>query len=158
MGGTSLGILSPCDDAQAASIVLAALAAEGLTRYEQDPNYWYSTDELPYGYDIQAPDVETEPAELRLVEQAIGASIRCEVLLHIFVSNFSGRPLLARLAQGVALRIDGWVFVEFSDPPSSDLLNYLAQAGRSIRVDDAVYLDAEAMAAWIAHPSFHVVK
>ncbi|MFI5487941.1 hypothetical protein [Micromonospora echinaurantiaca] len=39
-----------------------------------------------------------------------------------------------------------------------DLLDVLGDAGRCVRAGDAVYLDAAAMAAWIAHPDFHVVK
>ncbi|MEO3748679.1 hypothetical protein [Plantactinospora sp. B5E13] len=51
-----------------------------------------------------------------------------------------------------------WVFVEFSDLPSGDLLRYLGDAGRCVRVDDAVCLDAEAMSGWLTHPDFHVVR
>jgi hypothetical protein len=84
--------------------------------------------------------------------------MRCEILLHVFVSDLAGRPALARVAQRVARRAEGWVFVEFSEPPSADLLHHLAGAGRCIRVGDAVYLDAAAMRSWNAHPDFHVVK
>jgi len=158
MGGTALGILSPYDDDLVEPIVKAELIAGGLTQYGPDPSYWYSVDDLPYGYDVEGPDVTLEPEEWRLVELAAGITVRCEVVLHIFVSDQVGRPLLARLAQRVALRIDGWVYVEFSDAPSPDLLDRLTQAGRCIRAAESVYLDAAAMAAWIAHPSFHVLK
>jgi hypothetical protein len=45
-----------------------------------------------------------------------------------------------------------------------DELELIAQAAGGVmrcdivRVDDAVYLDAAAMTAWIAHPDFHVVR
>jgi hypothetical protein len=134
------------------------MAAEGLSRYERDPNYWLAADGLPYGYDIQAPDIEVDVDELQLIAQAADAVMRCDILLHILVSDVAGRTALARIAERVARRTNGWVFVEFDTPPSADLVEYLENAGRCVRVDDAVYLDAAAMAAWIAHPDFHVVK
>ncbi|SCL31655.1 hypothetical protein GA0074692_3154 [Micromonospora pallida] len=134
------------------------MVSEGLTRYEPDPRYWHSADGLPYGYDIQPAEAETDPEELQLVERAAGTTMRCDIGLHIFVSDLAGRPALARMAQQVTQRTDGWVFVEFHDPPTATLLRRLDDAGRCIRVGDAVYLDAAAMAAWIARPDFHVVK
>jgi hypothetical protein len=62
------------------------------------------------------------------------------------------------LAQRVAEQIEGRVLVEFQAPPSADLLRYLENAGRCIPVDGYVYLDAPAMAAWCAHPNFHVIN
>ncbi|MFG2107366.1 hypothetical protein [Micromonospora chersina] len=133
------------------------MTAEGLSRHEPDPR-WHSADGLPYGYHILPPDAETEPEELRLVERASGVTMRCDVALHIFVSTLAGRPALARMAQRVARRTDGWVFVEFHDPPTAELLRRLGDAGRCVQVGDAVYLDAAAMGAWIVHPDFHVIK
>ncbi|GAA4602981.1 hypothetical protein BJY16_004447 [Actinoplanes octamycinicus] len=79
MGGTALSILSPLTAARAEPIVVAEMAAEGLTRY----------------------------------------------------------------------------------PPSPDLLARLDRAGRCLRSPDlhgSVLLDAPAVAAWRAHPDFHIVK
>lgn len=95
---------------------------------------------------------------MRLVERAIGAMMRCDISLHIFVSDLAGRPALGRMAQHVARRTEGWVLVEFPAPPSADLIHHLDSVGRCIRVDDAVWLDAAATAAWNAHPDFHAVK
>ncbi|GAB3944010.1 hypothetical protein [Micromonospora vulcania] len=134
------------------------MAAEGLVRYEPEPDYWYSAEGLPYGYDFQASDFEISVEELDLIAQAAGATMRCDIVLHILVSDVAGRPALARIAERVARRTDGWVFIEFHAPPSADLIEYLGSVGRCVRVDDAVYLDATAMAGWIAHPDFHVVK
>ncbi|MET7804786.1 hypothetical protein [Micromonospora chersina] len=158
MGGTALSVLTPYAAERVEPILVEEMTAEGLIRYDPDPNDWYSADGLPYGYYLQSPDTETDPEELQLVERASGATMRCDIGLHIFVSNLAGRPALARMAQRVARRTDGWVFVEFHDPPAAELLHRLADAGRCIPVGDAVYLDAAAMAAWIAHPDFHVVK
>lgn len=96
--------------------------------------------------------------ELDLIEQAAGARMVSDIGLHIYVSDIGGRVRLAQVAGRVAGRANGWVFVEFSRPPSMDLLRLLAEAGRCIRSDDAVYVDALATAAWIAYPGFHVVK
>lgn len=153
-----MGVLSPYPAERVQPILVEELLAEGLRRHQRDPSSWHGADGLPYGYDVQPPDVETDPEELRLVERAAGRPMRCEVLLHIFVSDLAGRPTLARIAQRVAERSAGWVFVEFSGPPAVDLLDVLGDAGRCVRAGDAVYLDAVAMAAWIAHPDFHVVK
>ncbi|MET8912419.1 hypothetical protein [Micromonospora sp. NPDC004551] len=153
-----MSILSPYAAERVEPILVEEMIAEGLTRYERDPNYWYSADGLPYGYDIQAPGIEVDPEELHLLERATAVTMGCAIGLHIFVSDLAGRPALARMAQQVARRTDGWVFVDFYDSPSADLLRCLGGAGRRVRADDAVYLDAEAMTAWIAHPSFHVVK
>ncbi|MEV7231982.1 hypothetical protein AB0M79_33990 [Polymorphospora sp. NPDC051019] len=68
--------------------------------------------------------------------------------MHVLVSDLAGRPALAGIAERVARRTDGWVFVEFRSPPSADLVEYLTSAGRCVRVEDAVYLDAAAMNAW----------
>jgi hypothetical protein len=158
MGGTTLEVLSPYTAGRVEAIVREEMIAEGLTRYDRDPRSWYSADGLPYGYDIHLPSVETEPEDLQLVERATGVTMRCAIGLHIFVSEVTGRPALARVAQQVARRSSGWVFVEFQDPPCADLLRCLGDAGRYVRVDDAVYLDAAAMTRWAAHPGFHVVK
>jgi len=151
-------VLSPCTAECVEPVLLEEMAAEGLVRYEPDPDYWYSADGLPYGYDIQAPDLEISVEERELIARVAGVIMRCDMGLHIFVSDVAGRPALARMAERVARRTNGWVFVEFRTPPTADLLEYLSTAGRCVRVDDAVYLDAAAMTAWIAHPDFHVVK
>ncbi|GAA4572178.1 hypothetical protein GCM10023176_34530 [Micromonospora coerulea] len=153
-----MSVLSPYTAERVAPIVVEEMIAEGLTWHESDPSSWYSVDALPYGYDVKFPDVEIDPEELQRFERAVGVTMRCEILLHIFVSDLAGRRALARLAQQVARRTEGWVFVEFYEPPSADLLYHLVGAGRCIRADDAVHLDAAAMAAWIIHPDFHVVK
>ncbi|WP_433262061.1 hypothetical protein ACQPWR_21785 [Micromonospora vinacea] len=158
MGGTALSVLSPCTAECVEPALLEEMAAEGLIRYEPDPDYWLSAEGQPYGYDFQAPDFEVGVDELELLAQVAGGVMRCDIVLHILVSDVAGRLALARIAERVARRTDGWVFVEFRSPPSADLLEYLASAGRCVRVDDAVYLDAAAMIAWIAHPEFHVVK
>ncbi|MEU9510426.1 hypothetical protein AB0D32_29570 [Micromonospora sp. NPDC048170] len=153
-----MSVLSPCTAECVEPVLPEEMAAEGLVRYEPDPDYWLSVDGLPYGFDFQAPDYEVDVDELELIAQAAGRVMRCDIVLHILVSDLAGRPALARVAERVARRTDGWVFVEFNTPPSVDLLEYLTSAGRCVRVDDAVYLDAAAMTAWIAHPHFHVVK
>lgn len=158
MGGTALSLLSPYAAERVEQVLVEEMIAEGLTRNELNPDYWYSVDGLPYGYDIQSPDAEIEPDELQLVERGAGVTMRCDIVLHIFVSDLAGRPTLARVAQHVAGRTEGWVLVEFYDPPSVELLHRLGRAGRCIRVGDVLYLDAFAMAAWISHPDFHVVK
>ncbi|MGX6602972.1 hypothetical protein ACWKSP_12660 [Micromonosporaceae bacterium Da 78-11] len=158
MGGTSLSVLSPHAAEGVEPIVARQMAAEGLTRYEPDPSYWYSADGLPYGYDIQAPDAELEAEEIRHLELGAGTTIHCDIVLHIFVSDLAGRPALARVAQRVAHRTDGWVFVEFHDPPTADLLLRLNDAGRCIRAGGAVWLDAAAMTAWLTDANFHVIK
>lgn len=56
-------------------------------------------------------------------------------------------------AERVAERTEGWVLVEFRAPPAAALLDHLDNAGRCVRVDDYVHLDAPAMAAWWAHPT-----
>lgn len=151
-------MLSPYAAERVEPVLREEMAAEGLVRYEADPDYWMSAGGLPYGYDCQAPDLEVGVNELELAAQAAGGVMRCDIVLHIFVSDPAGRPALARIAERVARRTDGWVFVEFRTPPSAGVLEYLTRAGRCVPVDDAVYLDAAAMAAWIAHPDFHVVK
>ncbi|MEV4829812.1 hypothetical protein AB0K25_16020 [Micromonospora sp. NPDC049257] len=153
-----MSVLSPCTAGCVEPVLLEEMAAEGLVRYEPDPDYWLSAGGLPYGYDLQAPDREVDAAELELLARVAGAVMRCDVVLHILVNDVAGRPALARVAERVARRTDGWVFVEFRTPPSAELLAHLAGAGRCVRVGDAVYLDAPAMTAWIAHPEFHVVK
>lgn len=159
MGGTSVSILSPYTVERVQPIVSEAMDAEGLTRYEPGSEDWYSARGLPYGYDVQPPDTEIDPEELRYVEWLTGLSIRSEILVHIFVSDLVGRPVLARVAQRVAERAEGRVYVGFYGPPSEDLLDHLAAAGQCVQIDDdAVYLDAAAMAAWIAHPDFEVVR
>ncbi|WP_200215419.1 hypothetical protein [Micromonospora coerulea] len=153
-----MSVLSPHAAERVERVVMQEMLAEGMARYESDPSSWYSADGLPYGFDVQPPDLEIDPEELQFVERASGMTIRCEVLLHIFVRDLAGRPALARMAEHVARRTEGWVFVEFDRPPSAGLLRYLAGAGRCIRVEDAVYLDAAAMTTWNAHRDFHVVK
>lgn len=151
-------VLSPYTAELVEPVVVEEMSAEGLARYKPDPSYWYSADGLPYGYDLHSPALETDPETLQRVERATGTTMHTAVGLHIFVSDHAGRPALARMAQAVARRTDGWVFVEFHAPHTTELLRHLNGAGRCIRVDDAVYLDAEAMSGWIAHPDFHVVK
>ncbi|WP_433310406.1 hypothetical protein [Micromonospora chersina] len=153
-----MSVLTPYPAERVEPILVEEMSAEGLIRYEPDPTDWHSPDGLPYGYHLQSPDAETDPEELRLVERASGRPMRCDIGLHIFVSNLAGRPALARVAQRVARRTEGWVFVEFHGPPAAELLHRLAAAGRCIPFGDAVYLDEAAMAAWIAHPDFHVIK
>jgi hypothetical protein len=139
-------------------VVMAEMAAEGMDRDAAYPERWYSADGLPYAYTLDRPDSETDPEELELIEQVVGKPMRCDIGLHIFVSNLVGRPVLARLAQRVAEQTEGLVLVEFQAPPSADLLRCLENAGRCIPVDNYVYLDAPAMAAWYAHADFHVIK
>lgn len=158
MGGTALSVLSPCTAEEAEPVLLEEMAAEGLIRYEPDPDYWYSADGLPYAYRCQAPDVDSGVEELELIAQAAGAVMRCDIVLQILVGAVAGRPALARVAQRVARRTNGWVLIEFPAPPSADLIEYLERRGRCVRVDDAVYLDPAAMAAWLSHPDFCVVK
>ncbi|MEV0397487.1 hypothetical protein [Polymorphospora rubra] len=153
-----MSVLSPWTAECVEPVVLDEMAAEGLVRYEPDPDYWLSAEGLPYGYDVQAPDLELGVDELELITQAAGGVMRCDIVLHILVSDLAGRPALARIAERVARRTGGWVFVEFRSPPSAYLVEYLTSAGRCVRVEDAFYLDAAAMNAWIAHPDFHVVK
>lgn len=139
-------------------VVVAEMTAEGMDRDASNPERWYSVGGLPYGHTLDRPDSETDPAELELIERVAGKPMHCDIGLHIFVSDVAGRPVLARLARRVAEQTEGWVLVEFQAPPSSDLLRYLDDADRCIAVDDYVYLDAPAMAAWYAHPNFHVIK
>ena len=155
MGGTALSVLSPYRAERVAPIVVAQLIAEGLVRRSGS---WYSVAGLPYGYDLQAPELEVEPDELRVVEAAAGKRMRCDILLHIFVSDVGGRPALARIAEQVARWTEGWVHVEFASTPPADLLALLSGAGCCLVVEDAVYLDAAAMTAWRNHPDFHVLK
>ena len=175
MGGPTLSVLSPYRAERVGPIVEAQLIAEGLTRHpgsgssafpssafpssaSRYSDFWYSAEGRPYGYDLQAPDLETEPDELRLVEEAAGKRIRCDILLHIHVSDISGRPALARIAEQVARWTEGWVHVDFADPPPAELLKRLAGAGCCLPLQYAAYLDAAAMGAWLAHPDFHVLK
>ncbi|QXV57502.1 hypothetical protein CVV72_11185 [Amycolatopsis sp. TNS106] len=153
-----LCVLSPYTAKRVEPVVVAEMTVEGLNQSSLHPEFWHSSDGLPYGYSLNAPDSETDPAELRLLEQADGRAMRCDIMLHIFVSDLAGRPVLGKLAQRIAERTQGWVFVEFQAPPSASLLGQLENAGRCIRVNDYVYLDSSAMAAWNAHPDFHVLK
>lgn len=150
--------MTPYSAERVGPVVVAEMVAEGLVRDAGNPESWYSADGLPYGYTLDRPDHETDPAELALLERAVGKPMGCDVGLHIFVSSLEGRPVLARLAQRVAEQAEGWVFVEFQAPPSADLLRYLGNGGRCVPVGGHVHLDAAAMAAWCAHPDFHVVK
>ncbi|KFZ77486.1 hypothetical protein ED92_37115 [Amycolatopsis sp. MJM2582] len=84
--------------------------------------------------------------------------MHCDIGLHIFVSDLIGRPVLGSLAQRIAEKTEGWVFVKFKTRPSASLLEHFDRNGRCIRGEDYVYLDAPAMAAWCAHPAFHLVK
>ncbi|GAA4429939.1 hypothetical protein GCM10023148_34510 [Actinokineospora soli] len=158
VGGTALSVLSPYPAGRVEPVVVAEMSAEGMTQHAAHLKYWHSNDGTPYGYSLNAPDSETEQVDLRLIERAAGEAMRCDILLHVFVSDLAGRPVLGRLAQRVAARTAGWVFVEFQVPPSTRLLDHFETAGRCIRVNDYVYLDALAMAAWCAHPDFHVIK
>lgn len=163
MGGTALSILSPCTAERAGSITVEAMIAEGLTKGEDRgtdlSGGWYSADGLPYHYSVETPDFETEPEDLQRLERATGVKMLCQIQLHIFVSDLVGRPALARMAEEVARRSEGWVLVEFVRPPAAALIDSLLHAGRAVRLDDhALYLDAAAMAAWIVHPDFHVIK
>lgn len=120
MGGPVLSVLTPYTAERVEPIVVEEMLAQGLTRYEQDPTLWHRADNLPYGYDLQSPALETDPEELAEIERVTGARMCCDVLLHIFVSDVAGRPTLARLARHVAQRAQGWVFVEFNSWPSED--------------------------------------
>ncbi|MGW4213769.1 hypothetical protein ACWEIJ_37700 [Lentzea sp. NPDC004789] len=153
-----MSVLTPYTAEHVEPVVAAAMTAEGLNRDAANPGDWYSADGLPYGYTLDRPDNETDPAELELVERAAGKPMRCDIGLHIFVSTPAGRPVLGRLAQRVAEQVEGQVLVEFQAPPSADLLSHLENAGRCITVGGYLYLDAPAMAAWYAHPDFHVIK
>ncbi|MFD9698233.1 hypothetical protein [Lentzea sp. NPDC059081] len=134
------------------------MTTEDLDRSADDPGWWNSADGLPYSYILDRPDSETDPAELEVLERVVGNLMRCDVGFHIFVSTLAGQPVLARLAQRVAEQVDGLVLVEFQAPPSADLPRYLENVGRCVRVDDCVYFDALAMAAWYGHPDFYVIK
>ena len=158
VAGTSFSVLTPYTAELVERVVVAEMAAEGMNRNAADPLYWHSADGLPYGYSLGRPDYETDPAEVEVVERAAGRTMRCDIGLHVFVSDPAGRPVLGRLAQRIAERTEGWVFVEFHTRPSVDLLEDLGRDGRCVRVEDFVYLDAPAMATWCAHPAFHVVK
>jgi hypothetical protein len=155
MGGASLCVLSPRAADQAASITVEAMLAEGLTR--RGATDWYSAAGLPHAYDIADPDFEIEPESLRTVEEAAGVTMRCQIQVHIVVSDLAGRPLLARLAQAVALGGEGWALVEFAGPPPADLVGPLLRARHAVRTDDFSF-DAVGTVVWIAHPGFHVVK
>jgi len=163
MGGTALSVFSPSAGESVESVVVEAMIAEGLTRHEGGGSFllqgWFSDDGLPYGYSLETPDFEGDSDERARLEQVAGVTMRCQVQLHIFVSDVAGRAALARGAQQVARHSEGWVFVEFARPPSAELVNDLLRAGCGVRLDhDAIYLDAAAMTAWIAHPDFHVIK
>ncbi|MBB5803239.1 hypothetical protein F4560_003007 [Saccharothrix ecbatanensis] len=158
MGGTALIVLTPYTAERVEPVVVVEMMAGGMERDPVRPGDWFSAEGLPYSYSLDPPDYETDTAELEIIERVAGRTMRCAVGLHIFVSNLAGRPVLGRLAQRVAERTEGWVLVEFQAPPAADLLDRLENAGRCVRVDDYVYLDAPAMAAWYAHPDFHVLK
>lgn len=158
VAGTALSVLTPYLSERVEPIVVAEFGVVGMTRNADDPWLWHSADGLPYRYSLDRPDHETDPSEIEIVEQAAGRTMRCDVGLHVFVSDVAGRPVLGRLAQRIAEKTEGWVFVEFETRPSPSLLEHFERNGRCIRVEDYVYLDAPAMAAWYAHPAFHVVK
>ncbi|WP_144127603.1 hypothetical protein [Catellatospora sichuanensis] len=158
MAGTTLSFLTSCAAEQAEPVLVEELAAEGLVRDERYPGYWFTAGGLAFQYWLQAPNHEIEPEELQLIAQIAGTAMRCDVVLHTLVSDPADGPALARIAQRVARRTGGWVFIEFRVPPSARLLRHLADAGRCIGVDNAVYLDAAATAAWLAHPDYHFVK
>lgn len=158
MGGTALSVLSPLPGEWVEPLLVEAMVAEGLTRHPGDPDHWRSAAGHPYGYYVQPPDTEVTSEELALLERAAGAGMRCDIVLEILVSDIAGRRTLAMLAQRVAERADGWVFVEFSGPPSPDLLRRVLGVGRHVRVGDELFLDAVATRAWIDHPDFYVVK
>ncbi|GAA3855048.1 hypothetical protein GCM10022243_20610 [Saccharothrix violaceirubra] len=158
MSGTALTVLTPYTAERVEPIVVAAMTAEGMAPDAGCPEYWRPADGLPYGYTLYPPDFENDPAEVEVVERAAGRTMLCDVGLHIFVSDVAGRPLLGRLAQRVAREAEGWVLVEFRTPPAADLIGYLEGKGRCVRVEGHVHLDASAMAAWYAHPAFHVIK
>jgi hypothetical protein len=151
-------MVSPRTVAAIGPLLVEEMIAEGLTLDDLGSGYWRSPDGVPYGYDIHPADFEIDQDELETVQRIAGAVMKCDVSVHIFVSSPAGRPALARIAHRLAGRTDGWVFVEFDLRPSKDLLDRLSRAGRTIAVDDALYLDADAMAAWIADSRFHVVK
>jgi hypothetical protein len=159
VAGPSFSVLTPRCAAQAELAVIEALVALGLTSRADSPD-WYSPTDLPYGYNLQTPDQETEPDELDAIEAFAGRRMTCDICLHLFVSDRAGRPLLARIAAGVARRVDGWIFVDLSGPATERLAGHLATAGRCLPLFNrsALYLDAAAMDAWIQHPEFHVVK
>ncbi|QFG23441.1 hypothetical protein [Actinomadura sp. WMMB 499] len=157
MGGTALLVLTPHIPEHVEPIVVEEMIAEGLTPDKSDPDFWYSADGLPYAYEVQSPDEETEPEELEAIQQATRVTIRCGIVLHIFVSNIAGRPALGRMAHRVAQRTDGWVLVDFYHAPG-DVLERLSNAHQCLQVGEIYFMDAEAMAAWLTHPEFHVVK
>ncbi|MGW4830780.1 hypothetical protein ACWEOG_24575 [Amycolatopsis japonica] len=158
MAGTALSVLTPYLSERVEPIVVAEFGVVGMTRNADDPRFWHSADGLPYRYSLDQPDHETDPSEIEIVEQAAGRTMHCDIGLHIFVSDLTGRPVLGSLAQRIAEKTEGWVFVEFKTRPSASLLEHFDRNGRCIRVEDYVYLDAQAMAAWCAHPAFHLVK
>lgn len=152
-------MLSPLPADHVEPIVVKEMLADGLVRYEADPSSWHSADGLPYGYYILSAHRGNEPEWVQAVEQATGQTMRTDIQIHIFVSAVSGRPTLGRIAERVARQTEGWVFVEFSEAYSDDLLAHLSAIGRCIPVDlDMAFLDADAMSAWNVHPRFHVIK
>ncbi|WP_155385795.1 hypothetical protein [Catellatospora paridis] len=158
MAGTTLSFLTSCTAEQAEPVLMEELAAEGMVQDERYPGHWFTAGGLAYEYWLQVPDYEIEPAELQLIAQVAGAPMRCDVVLHTLVSDPTDGPALARIAQRVVRRTDGWVFIEFRVPPSARLLRHLSSVGRCIEVGNAAYLDAAAMAAWLIHPDYHFVK
>ena len=80
------------------------MTAEGMIGNASDPLDWYSADGLPYGH---APDSETDPWSCG---SSIGHSARRCAAPSDYTSSLdlAGRPVLGRMAQRVALRIEGW--------------------------------------------------
>ena len=155
---TALSVLTQYMAEHVEPVVETEMTAESMGRDADNPEHWRLADGLPYGYIVDRPDSETDPPELELIARVVGKPMRCDISLHILVSNLAGRPVLTQLAQRVAEQTEGGVFVKFQASPSTGLLSYLENAGRCIPVDDYAYLDAPAMAAWHAHPNFYVIK
>ncbi|WP_144120602.1 hypothetical protein [Catellatospora sichuanensis] len=161
MGGTALCVFSPHPAELVEPIVLAAFRAEGLIRHGSDAGDWHDTDGRPYGYRMEAVDFEFGPEATQPLEQVAGIAMACQVQIHIWISDPRGRPALGRIAQRVADRVDGWVYVDLHDPPPAGIRGHFDRAGRRVVADDdgtAFFLDAAAMAAWLGHPDFYVIK
>ncbi len=158
MAGTTLAFLSPCEVMQVEAILKEELAAAGLVEHRRSPGTWLGSGHLNYTYWIQSPACEIEPEALVLLAEVAGTAMCCEFLLYSCITDAGDAQLLGGIAQRVAARTRGWVFIEFEVEPSAEVYGQLNRTGRGIRFDGDAYLDAAAMAAWMAHPDYHFVK
>ncbi|MFD0593069.1 hypothetical protein ACFQZ4_11405 [Catellatospora coxensis] len=161
MGGTALCVFSPLPAALVEPLVEAAFRAEGLVRHADRTRDWYDAAGRPYAYYLEATDFEFGPEETAPLESAAGVEMACQVQVHIGVSDPAGRPALGRMAHRLAVEADGWVYIDLHDPPPAGIRELFERAGRCVAAadDDTVFfVDAAAMAAWLAHPEFYVIK